>query len=168
MPVGAPHVIRAGTTGELFLVFAGDPSNPGAGRTGLGVEGASAGYVRDDGAGPVRVPLAPGTLGVHRPGSLAEVDPELMPGAYQLGVPDAMLAPGATQAVLVLSLPGAVVEPVEVELVMYDPFDAHAIGMVQQADWRRHEFLRTALSRLAAMELELQERAAGRAAGGVG
>lgn len=161
MPVGAPHVIRAGTTGELFLVFAADASDPAAGRTGLGAGGASAGYVRDDGTGPVRVSLVRGTLGVHRAGSFVEVDPELMPGAYQVGIPDAMLAPGATQAVLVLSLPGAAVDPVEVELVRYDPFDAHAIGMVQQADWRRHEFLRTALSRLAAMELELQERAAG-------
>jgi len=107
----------------------------------------------------VRIELATATVGSWSSGGLTEIDAELMPGVYQLGVPDEMLAGGSTRAILVLRFPDAEVEPVEVDLVAYDPQDPSCIGMGQLSDERRHQFLRTALPRLTEMEYELGRQA---------
>jgi hypothetical protein len=52
-----------------------------------------------------------------------------------------------------------VVEPLEVDLVAYDPQDETCIGMSQLSDERRHQFLRQALPRMTEMELELGRQA---------
>jgi len=170
VPVHGFHTVKAGTTSKSFFVHAVDPGS-NAGRTGLAADtpGASAGFVREGDTVPGRVALVPGRVGAHVEGGFVEVDPDLLPGVYQFGAPDAMLAEGSTQAILMLRFPGVEIEPVEVQLVAYDPQDPKCIGMTQLGDERRHEFLRRALPRLTEQELALGEAAerelAGRMAG---
>jgi hypothetical protein len=155
MPVEHHNTVRAGTTAKLLLIFV--DGGGGLGKTGLTHRspGASAAYIREGEAAVRRVPLSPGRLGEWAPGGLVEVDAELMPGVYQVGVPDEMLAPGSTRAMLQLLFDGARVRPIEVSLVAYDPQDAERIGVWSLANDKRHEFLRRALPRFTEMELAL-------------
>ena len=63
------------------------------------------------------------------PGVWAEVDPDLMPGLYRLGLPDEVLVRGPARAMVVVRCPGMRIDPVEIELVAYDPLDPVRLGM---------------------------------------
>lgn len=156
MPVHGLHVVMAGTTSKVFLVHARDAGDHALPRTGLAAEddGAVAAYLREGDPRPARVPLVPGEVGRWEPGGFVEVDPELMPGLYQFGAPDEMLAPGSPRALLTFRLPGADVEPVEIDLVAFDPQDEACIGMAELSDRKRHKFLRAALPRMTEDEFE--------------
>ena len=106
-----------------------------------------------------RIDLSTGQLGEWSAGSFAEIDADLMPGIYQLGLPDEMIAEGSTRAILSLRFDGVFIPPVEVSLVAFDPQDAERIGVWGLANHKRHEFLRTALPRLTEMEYELGKAA---------
>jgi phosphohistidine swiveling domain-containing protein len=155
MPIHS-YTIKAGTTSKLFLVFARDTEmGGGEGKRGLAVRtpGARAAYVRD-GSRATEISLIQGEVGRWSPGGFAEVDPDLMPGVYQLGAPDEMLAEGATRALLMLRFPGAEIDPVDVELVAFDPQDPVRMGMRALGPEARLEALRGAFPRLAGKELE--------------
>jgi hypothetical protein len=139
------HTVRWGSKARSVLLFAHDAT--GVGVTGLGGHspGGAAAYVRE-GESAVPVQLTDGTLG--------EVDPDLAPGVYRLDLPDELFAPGSPHAVMVVRFAGAVVDPIEFELVAYDPLDPSCIGMSQLGDRKRHEFLRRALPRFTEMEYE--------------
>jgi hypothetical protein len=151
------HTIKAGTTSKVLLVHGRSREGDGEGARGLrhDTPGASAAFIREGEPEPHRLALVHGRLGEHAPGSFVEVDAELLPGVYQFGPPDEMLASGSTRAVLMLRFPGAVFDPVEVALVAYDPQDDWCMGVEGLANRRRHEFLRRALPRLTEMELDL-------------
>jgi hypothetical protein len=155
------HTIKAGTTSKTLLVHGHSRPDAAQGATGLrhDTPGAVAAYVREGEAQPHRIQLAEGLLGKHAPGSFVEVDPELLPGVYQFGAPDEMLAPGSTLAILMFRFPGATFDCQEVALVAYDPQDEWCMGVEGLANRRRHEFLRRALPRLTEMELELGRQA---------
>jgi hypothetical protein len=151
------YTIQAGTGSRLVLIHAHDPSMSGQPVTGLtpATPGASAAYVRDADGRAVAIPLLPGKPGEHAAGGFVEVDAALVPGLYQLGLPDEMLAEGATRALLHVRFDGVTVVPVEVTLVAYDPLDDWCMGVVGLANRKRHEFLRRALPGITEMELEL-------------
>ena len=161
MPVEHQYTIRVGTRSQLLLFHAVDASDASAGRTGLSHDsaGAAAAYFREGASAARRVPLTEGRPGEWAPGALTEVDPDLMPGVYQFGAPDEMLAAGSTRALLLMRFDGAFVRPVEISLVAYDPQDAERMGVWGLANEKRHEFLRRALPRFTEMELALGERA---------
>src|SRR5437773_9209039 len=119
MPVEHRHTIKAGASGQLFFVYAADERDSHLPKPGLSRAAADAivAYVRDGEPSVHRLRLSSGRLGEWSPGSFTEVDPHLMPGVYQFGAPDEMLAVGSTRVMLCMRLPGAVVEPVEVSLV---------------------------------------------------
>lgn len=152
MPVHQSHTVQQGTTGHSVFVFARRPD--GAAATGLAAAEASAAYVRSEGEA-TSIALQSGSAGSWTPGGFREIDPERLPGVYEFGVPDAVLADGATEAVLMLHAPGASVDPVKFNLVAYDPQDAWSLGMTQLQDFKRHQVLRRALPRFTEMELEL-------------
>jgi hypothetical protein len=168
---GRPHLtIGRGATSNLVFLFATEPGHPGDGRSGLRHDGPGAGaaFVREGHASGT-IGLTAGEVGRFAPGSFVEVDPELLPGVYQFGVPDEVLSAGASEAMLVFRFEGAVVEPVEVSIVAYDPTEPTRIGM-RCLEWeQRWSFLRQGLPRLAEMELALQREPEGGAAdGGLG
>jgi hypothetical protein len=153
------HTIKAGTASKVLLVHGRSREGAGEGATGLrhDIVGASAAFIREGEPEPHRVDLVHGRLGEHAPGSFVEVDPDLLPGVYQFGAPDEMLAPGSTRAVLILQFPGAVFDPVEVDLVAYDSQDPVRLGMGAISPEARIAALRGAFPRLAERELRVDQ-----------
>lgn len=156
------YVFRRGTTARSILVEALDGARPGAPLTGLShlTPGASAAFLRDGASSVERIPLAAGTLGRYVSGGFVEVDPALMPGIYQLGLPDAAMAAGAESVVLLVTCPGAHVDPTEITLVAYDPQDESRLGMTALGPEGRIAALRGAFPRLTARELDEQRASA--------
>ena len=155
------YAITAGSTGRFLLIEARDATEPGRAKTGLAAgqaPAATAAYVRDTEGRAVAFDLIPSTGGEHHAGAWQEVDPVLAPGVYRLAVPDEMLARGATRAVVIVQFPGAAIDPVDVDLVAYDPLDAVRLGMGAISPEARIEALRGAFPRVTAREL-LEEQA---------
>jgi hypothetical protein len=146
MPIQHAPTITWGTTSRLFLIHARDAADPSKGKTGLRSDGpgASGAYVRE-GERATAIALRPGRHGAWSPGALVEVDPEFMPGVYQIGLPDELFARGSSHAVVVLRFDGAVVDPLDVELVAYDPQEPYSIGIQELANVHRHAFLHGAM-----------------------
>ena len=147
------YTIRWGTTSRLILLYARDAAGDTP-TTGLthDAPGASAAYVRE-GEGATAVPLREGEVGTWSPGGFVEVDPGLLPGVYQFGAPDEMLAAGSAHLLLILRFPGVLIDPVEADLVAYDPLDPVRLGMSALGPEERIQALRGAFPRLAAKEI---------------
>ncbi|MEO5754020.1 MAG: hypothetical protein ABIR38_04880 [Chthoniobacterales bacterium] len=160
MPVPHTYTIKAGTKSKLLLVYA-TPADGVSGKTGLAknLSAASAAYIREGDSAAREIPIVEGRVGEWGSGALAEVDPDLLPGLYQFGAPDEMLAENSARAVLLIRFPDAVIKPVEIHLVAYDPQDSERMGVWSLAGHKRHEFLRQALPRFTEMELALGQQA---------
>jgi len=160
MPVQHNYTMKAGTQSKLLLVYATTAESM-SGRTGLAknLSAGNAAYIREGESAAQQIPIVQGRVGEWKSGALAEVDPDLLPGVYQFGAPDEMIGEGSARAVLLLRFPGAVIKPVEINLVAYDPQDSERIGVWSLAGHKRHEFLRQALPRFTEMELKLGEQA---------
>jgi hypothetical protein len=146
MPVHA-YTIKQGSTGRYLLVYARGAGGTGA--TGLELGAARIAYVRDtDGEAHELDPTA----------ALSEVDASLMPGLYRVTLPDVVISRGATRAVVVVQHEDAVFDPVDIDLVAFDPQDPVRLGMSALGPEERITALRGAFPRLA--ELEMREREA--------
>jgi hypothetical protein len=152
------HTIRRGSSERLLLLHArtaGDRSDlTDAVGLSASMHGAAAAYIREGGTEAVAIPLREGRPGEHRAGGFVEVDRELLPGVYQLGLPDEMLGEGAETVTLVLRFPGASIDPIQIDLVAYDPQDPDRLGMAALGPQGRIDALRGAFPRLTARELE--------------
>lgn len=144
------YALKKGTRSKILLVYALDATDLHSGKTGLSVQTpeGSAAYIREGESIVRRTPLVEGKLGEHRAGSFVEVDNKLLPGVYQFGVPDEMLAAGAETVTLMLKFSGAVIEPISIHLVAYDPQDAERLGMTALGPEGRINALRGAFPRL--------------------
>ena len=103
-----------GSTSVLIQVFIQNTSAPGTqGLTALTAATAGlAAYYRVQGsaAGGVSISLTAGTRGTWASGSFVEIDSAAMPGWYELGLPNAMLASGGGAGSAVdLCFPGQIV-----------------------------------------------------------
>jgi hypothetical protein len=161
MAAHSQYTIQQGSRSRSILVYAADAADPATPRSGLVPDAADAGAsaFRTGEEDPYTVRLTANTIDSFVPGGWVEVDPELAPGVYRFGIPNAVLAPGSSHAMLVFRFPGAIVDPVELLLVAYDPQEPERIGMECQVWEERQAFLRQGLARLAEMELALQEEA---------
>lgn len=158
------YVLKKGTTSKLILVFIREAGGGRSGKTGLAptTPGASAAYFREGDREPRQIPLVLSRLGEYIPGGLAEVDAGLMPGVYQLGLPNPVLEGGADSVIVSLGFPGAVLDPIQITLVAYDPQDEKQMGMSALTPEGRITALRGAFPRVAAKELnEMQARLEG-------
>lgn len=92
------YKLTGGTTSQLIDIFIPDSSSTtGAGLTGLVFDsaGLSAFYRREGAAtGGTAISLVTATLGTWVSGGFVEIDATNLPGRYELGVPDAMIASG--------------------------------------------------------------------------
>src|SRR4029077_10141589 len=104
------YALKKGTTSKIVLVYALDATDLRSGKTGLSsrTPDSCAAYIREGEAQVRRIPLVEGKVGAHRAGSFVEIDSKLLPGLYQFGVHDEMLAPGVETVTLMLKFPGAV------------------------------------------------------------
>src|SRR5712692_582394 len=125
MPVQHNYTMKAGTKSKLLLVYATSAKST-SGKTGLAknLSAASAAYIREGDSAARWVPIVQGRVVEWGSGALAEGDPELLPGLYQFGAPDEMLAEGSARAFLLIDLPDTVIQPVEFNFFAYDPQDA--------------------------------------------
>ena len=149
------YTLKKGTASKILLIYALDAADMRSGKTGLNAQtpDSSAAYIREGESQVRRISLVEGKLGEYRPGSFTEVDGNLLPGVYQFGVPDEMLSAGAETVTLVLKFPGAVIEPISIHLVAYDPQDSDRLGMSSLGPEGRLAALRGAFRRLTAKEL---------------
>ena len=106
MPVQHTYTMKAGTKSKLLLVYATSAEST-SGKTGLAkdLSVASAAYIREGDSAARPVTIVQGRVGEWGSGALAEVDPELLPGLYQFGAPDEMVAEGSARAVLLIRFP---------------------------------------------------------------
>ena len=149
------YALKKGTTSKILLVHALDATDLRSGKTGLSSRSpdSSAAYIREGEAHVRRTLSSGGSWANIEPGALLKVDRNLLPGVYQFGVPDEMLAAGAETVTLMLKFPGAVIEPISVHLVAYDPQDADRLGMSALGPEGRRAALRGAFPRLTAKNL---------------
>jgi hypothetical protein len=148
------YVMKRGVTQRQLLVFAAQ-AGTGAPQAGLRHDssGAAAGYHRAGEARARPIALVPGQPGRWDSGGFAEIDPVLVPGVYQFGLPDEALAVGADAVVVVLRFAGVAIEPIHIHLVAYDPQDSSRLGMSALGPEGRIAALRGAFPRLTAREL---------------
>lgn len=99
-------LLKKGVTSQTALIFVPDSSSTtGAGLTGLLFNSASLTwyYYREAaGTGATQVTLATMTIGTWATGGFIELDATDMPGWYEIGIPDAVLATGADFVGMVL------------------------------------------------------------------
>ncbi len=149
------YTLQKGIRSKILLVYALDATDMRSGKAGLNpwTADSSAAYIREGEDQARRIPLVEGKLGEHKAGSFVEIDSQFLPGVYQFGVPDEMLAAGAETVTLMLKFPGAVIEPISIHLVAYDPQDSERLGMTALGPEGRLNALRGAFPRLTAKEL---------------
>jgi len=127
--------ILQGKTSKRIVVFIQSSiSTNGAGLTGLvnNSGGLTWYYWREDtgnAAGTI-VNIVSATRGTFTSSGFIEIDATNLPGFYELGVPNAVLATGATWAVMMLQGAANMVPcPVEIQLTAYDPYNATTLGL---------------------------------------
>lgn len=114
-------VKTAGTTSEILEVFIQDSSKAdGSGLTGL--TNTSAGltcyYHRNTAAASVQVNLVTMTVGTFTASGFKEIDSTGLPGEYQLCLPDAVYAAGATSVSCILKgATNMAPLPIEIQLI---------------------------------------------------
>lgn len=95
--------VPAGTTSKLIRIFIQDTSkSDGSGLTGLVYNsvGLTAYYVREGASAATAITLATMVVGTWATGGFKEVDAANLPGVYEVGIPDAALATGASTVVV--------------------------------------------------------------------
>jgi hypothetical protein len=128
-------IVKKGKTSKRVVIFVQDSSSTtGAGLTGL--TNASAGlvcyYWREDqgNVGATQLLLAAGTRGTWSSGGFVEKDAINMPGWYELGLADAILATGASWAgVHLKGATNMAPLPLEIQLADLDPDDVVRAGL---------------------------------------
>jgi len=110
--------IKKGTTSRLQEIFLSDSSSTtGAGKTGLTYSDITGYYIRPGDTSPTQITMVDGTVGTYSSGGIAEIDGTNMPGAYELGIPDACLAAGSSQCLIMLTGSGFAPLPMRIDLV---------------------------------------------------
>jgi len=108
-------------------------------KTGLSAhsDGLKVAYVRDGDASPSLIALWPWEMNP----SFREVDARLMPGLYELRLPDEICAEGAQRATLVVQAPAVSPQVIHLDLVGYDPYDQDRLGLDCLSREGRHEVI---------------------------
>ena len=97
--------------------------------------------IRDGAEVPERMDLRRRAEEGHTPGALVEIDGELMPGLYELDLPDELLSSGAHRLTLMVQAPGAAPAVIHFDLVGYDPYDSYRLGLECLTRESRHEVI---------------------------
>lgn len=124
-------ILKKGTTSKRIAIWIADSSSStGAGLTGLAYNTASlvAYYWREDtgNAGGTAITLATATRGSFTSGGFKEIDATNLPGWYEIGIPDAVVATGSGWAILHLKGAANMAPlPIEIQLVNYNPEDGN-------------------------------------------
>lgn len=125
--------IKYGTTAKKLVIFVQN-STTGVAMTGL--TNASSGltwyYYREDSTAATVVSVVGETLGTWTSGGFVEISSTHLPGFYEIGVPNAVLAATNSPAWVVMGVFGvASMTPVnvEIQLTAFDPTDGVSLGL---------------------------------------
>jgi hypothetical protein len=137
--------IKKGTTSKTVQIFVLDSSSSvGAGLTGLVFNTASltAYYLRDGDPSPTVITLADAAVGTWTSSGFKEVSAANMPGVYELGLPDALLASGVDQVIIMLK--GATnMAPVLIEIQLVDNTEKDTYDIVNHATYGNAKLVRS-------------------------
>jgi len=129
----AKLTFKAGTTSKDVNILIQDSSvSTGAGKTGIAynTSGLTAYYHRQGSNAATEITLATKTLGTWATGGFVEVSSANMPGLYELGIPGAALASGATWVVIMLfGVTNMAPVTLEIELTSVDNQDSVRMGL---------------------------------------
>ncbi len=112
-----------GTVSKTIKVVIFDSSvTTGAGLAGLtnASAGLTAYYIVEGQATMTAITLAAGTVGTWSSGGFKEVNATHAPGLYELGIPNAVLASGASAVIYLQGATNMVPCPIEIELTGFD------------------------------------------------
>ena len=135
--------VRRGTSRHIVrLLLLYEQGNAG-GKVGLTADSPDlrVAYIRDGEMTPTPVALAPWDGQWHVPGGFREIDPILMPGLYELGLPDEVCREGARRATVMVRAPGISPLVIHVDLVAYDPYDRDRLGLDCLSREARHDVI---------------------------
>ena len=137
------HILRRGSHDQTMRFLLLEEEEKSGGSTGLmaNSEGLSVAYIRDCDAMPTQVILVPWETDAHVPGGFREIDKKVMPGLYELGLPDVVCAEGASRATLMIRAPGISPRVIHIDLVGYDPYDRDRLGLDCLSREARHEVI---------------------------
>jgi len=134
----AKQDVLTGVTSKRMVIFV-KASSTGSGLTGL--THSSSGltwswWAENTGnAGGNAVTIASATRGTWTSGGFVEIDSSLLPGMYEIGIPNAVLAAGASWAVMqIFGASGMLPVTVELQLTAYDPNDGVRLGLSSLPD----------------------------------
>ena len=123
-------LILKGTTSKKLHIFVQDATvTTGAGKTGLTNSSFTWYYWRDGASSATSVTTGSGTPGTWSSGGIKEMDATNMPGWYEIGVPDAVLASGANDVVMMLKGTNLVPINIEIQLSNIDQNDGVRAGL---------------------------------------
>ena len=109
--------IKKGTTSRSTEIFLSDSAaTDGSGKTGILYSGVTGYYIRPGDIGATAITMATATIGTYASGGFIEVDATNMPGIYEFGIPDACLATGAEECLIMLKGTGFADLPIRIEL----------------------------------------------------
>ena len=135
-------ILKRGERGQAIRFLLEREEGDG-GKTGLSArsDGLYVVYLRDGQASPAPIALLPGEADSHTPGGFREIDDRLMPGLYELGLPDEVCAEGANRATLMVRAPETCPLVIHIDLVGYDPYDRDRLGLDCLSREARHEVI---------------------------
>jgi len=122
------ELVKAGSTGVLRELILRNATT-GQGVTGIAAASVLCAFMRQGASGSVSVPLVSGTLGTWASGSWTEVNSTACPGLYQVGLPDACFAPGATDVKVIFQYSGALERVLEFQLTGADLSNGVNLGL---------------------------------------
>jgi hypothetical protein len=125
-------LIQQGKTSKLLRVFIQDSSQTdGRGLTGLAFNSGSLTmyYIKEGDASATAVTLASATVGTWTSGGFKEIDATNMPGWYELGAPNAMIASSASVGAHLKGATNMAPVAIEIQLVPWNPDDGVRMGM---------------------------------------
>ncbi len=135
--------LRRGIRGHAVRFLLIQEESGAGGKTGLTAhsDGLCVVYLRDRDTCPTPVALVPWEADSHVPGGFREIDAHLMPGLYELALPDEICAEGANRATLMIRAPGVGPQVIHIDLVAYDPYDGDRLGLDCLSREARHEVI---------------------------
>lgn len=122
--------IKRGKTSVILEFVIDDTSSTTGGKlTGVLYSAITAYYIRSVDSAPVAIPLVAGTIGAYASGGFKQVSASLMPGLYQLCVPDAAFASGEWVSICIKGATNMAPIYEEIQLVAVDDQDSAAFGL---------------------------------------
>lgn len=140
------YTIRQGSSAGVLRFLLRSASNEAAVCTGLdpAVNELCAAFIRDDEPEASQIALRFWDVGAPAEGAFREIDAQRMPGMYELLLPDQVCAAPARTATVMVTGTEIVPCVLHLDLVAYDPYDSHALGLDCLSREHRHATISSA------------------------